>query len=155
MVKRNILLKFIEEPTAKTILLFVAENLERRLPTIQSWAQLFPLKRLQDEEIKNALVERQVPEQKAMQIARLSDGNYHKALYLINHNNDDFFNLTRNRLNAIYQNKGLELMQWHEEITEGSKKLKRIFYSISYNCSNIQYATESLAAPTCHCSRMN
>ncbi len=123
----NILLKFIEEPTAKTILLFVAENLEEVLPTIQSRAQLFPLKRLQDEEIKNALVERQVPEQKAMQIARLSDGNFHKALYLINHNNDDFFNLTRNWLNAIYQNKGLELMQWHEEITEGSKETQKNF----------------------------
>jgi len=123
----NILLKFIEEPTAKTILFLVTENLEKVIATIQSRTQLFPLKRLSLEDIKLALMRRQIPEDKAIQFARLSEGNFHKALSFSNDVDNDFLIWTRAWLNAIFTNNGLEILKWVDEITENDKDSQKNF----------------------------
>jgi len=123
----NILLKFLEEPTARTILILVAENQDQILPTILSRTQLFPLRRLQDQEIQVALQQQGLEPTRAHRLARLSDGNYHQALNLMQEREQDFLMQTRGWLNAVFQQNGLALLQWVDEMNEGSKESQKNF----------------------------
>jgi DNA polymerase-3 subunit delta' len=123
----NILLKLIEEPTDKTLLFFVTSKMDDILPTIQSRTQLFQLKRLTDHEIKEALVHKGVSEIKAVQYARMAEGDFHHALTLMSDMEDDFFNTLRNWLNCLYANKGIELVEWVMTITTLNKEAQKKF----------------------------
>ncbi len=123
----NILLKLIEEPTDKTLLFFVTSNAEEILPTIQSRTQLFSLKRLTDNEIKEALMERGVNEGKAIQYARIAEGDFHKALSLMSETENDFVNILRNWLNCLYANKGIELVEWVNGMADLNKEAQKKF----------------------------
>lgn len=123
----NILLKLIEEPTAKTILLFVANNMDEVLQTIQSRTQLFPLRRISDTDIQQALVKQGTPADKALQIARMAVGNYQEALSILHQAGDDWLGLLRDWLNAIYANKGLELVTWSHQMAELPKDSQKKF----------------------------
>lgn len=123
----NILLKLIEEPTDKTLLFFVTSNMDGILPTIQSRTQLFPLKRLSDQEIKDELVKLGATETQAIQYARISEGNYHTALSLMSQKEDDFVNVLRDWLNCIYANKGLEMVDWVNAMSDRNKEVQKKF----------------------------
>jgi len=123
----NILLKLIEEPTAKTLLFFVTTNVEGILPTIQSRTQLFPLTRLKDVEIKDELVKRGVAESAAIQFARIAEGNFNYALKLSTLVEDDLVNSLRNWLNCIYAHKGIELVDWVMSMAEKNKETQKKF----------------------------
>ncbi len=123
----NILLKLIEEPTDKTLLFFVTTNADSILQTIQSRTQLFPLKRLSDAEVKEALIRRGIPEVKAIQYARIAEGDYHHALALTTEQDDDLAAVLRNWLNCIYANKGIELVEWVNGIAERDKEAQKKF----------------------------
>jgi DNA polymerase-3 subunit delta' len=123
----NILLKFIEEPTAKTILIFVATQLEKVLLTIQSRTQLFNLSKLKNNEIQEALIKHQVEPSKALQIANLANGNYHYALQLINDQDDDMLGYLKQFLNGIYANKGLEIVVFVNQIASDNKETQKKF----------------------------
>lgn len=123
----NILLKLIEEPTAKTILIFVSSNADEVIQTIQSRTQLFPLKRITDMEIKKALMDQHVSEEKSTQVARLAEGNYHVALQLLTQVEDDMLTRLRTWLNCIYANQGIELVSWTLAMAELNKELQKKF----------------------------
>jgi DNA polymerase III subunit delta' len=124
----NVLLKMIEEPTKKTILMFVAHNLDNVLMTIQSRTQLFPLKKLDEIEIQQALNEKRVESGKASQIARLAEGNFNYALHLLSHHeDDDLIYLLRTWLNCLYTNKGLDLVAWLQGMSDKSKETQKGF----------------------------
>ncbi len=123
----NILLKLIEEPTDKTLLFFVTSKLDDILPTIQSRTQLFQLKRLADNEIKEALIKRGVSEGKAIQYARISEGDFHQALSLMSEMDNDFVNTLRNWLNCLFANKGIELVGWVNEMAGLNKETQKKF----------------------------
>lgn len=123
----NILLKLIEEPTDKTLLFFVTSSIDSILPTIQSRTQLFPLKRLPDDSIREALLRQGLSADLATQYARLSEGNFNTALALCSHEEEDWVNLLRSWFNWIYANKGMELFQWVLELESKSKESKKKF----------------------------
>jgi DNA polymerase-3 subunit delta' len=77
----NKLLKFIEEPEGKTLLLFAGNSIEGMLPTIQSRLQQITLLPLNQEHIQQFLVNhKQVNDQLAKEISHLSDGNIALAI---------------------------------------------------------------------------
>jgi DNA polymerase-3 subunit delta' len=123
----NILLKLIEEPTPKTILLLVTTSPERILQTIQSRTQLFPLKRLQSKDMATALEKRGVPNFKAIQYSRIAEGNYQYALTMVNEVENDFLLRTREWLNVLFTNNGSGLMEWITQICELSKEEQKTF----------------------------
>lgn len=123
----NILLKLIEEPTAKTILIFVSESLDKLLLTIQSRTQLFPLKRLGDLEIKDGLVALGIEETKALQCARIAEGNFNEALKLSTESEHELLNTTKNWLNYLYSNNGLQIVQWVMDMAETPKENQKKF----------------------------
>lgn len=83
----NKLLKVIEEPPEKTVFLLLAEQTEKILPTILSRTQLITVPKLSDEDLVEGLEER-YPElaEKLPEIVPLAEGNYLRAVNLLNTN---------------------------------------------------------------------
>ncbi len=123
----NILLKLIEEPMPNTIILFVTTNIDKILHTIQSRAQIFPLKRITIDEIKNSLIEKGADEATAIRCAQLADGNFNEALKIYQQADNQILPLTKNLLNSLYSNNGVQLTSWVTEITETSKETQKKF----------------------------
>jgi DNA polymerase-3 subunit delta' len=80
----NALLKILEEPPPQTLLMLTAASLDGILPTIVSRCQPVRLLILTREQIAAALQERhQVAAQRAQFIAKLANGNFRRALDLL------------------------------------------------------------------------
>jgi DNA polymerase-3 subunit delta' len=127
----NILLKQIEEPTAKTIMIFVADNLENVLGTIKSRTQLFPLRRLQTQEIVDALINNGAEKKAAMQAAMLSEGNYNIAQKYVAEGNNDLIRYFSTWMNVLINDKAIELIAWIETMTEETKETIKQFFQYS------------------------
>lgn len=112
----NALLKIIEEPAHKTLFLLVAQNQEQILNTILSRTQIVKIPKQQNEDICRFLVEKhQVNENKAEQIAYLSNGNLQNALNLLHHDENDFQEKTVIWLRSCFANKGLSFIAFAED----------------------------------------
>lgn len=85
----NKLLKLLEEPPEKTLFVLIAEDQEELLATIRSRTSLVKVPRVEQETIKNALVQRlHCSEQQASDAAIVADGNWIKAIELVNDSED-------------------------------------------------------------------
>jgi DNA polymerase-3 subunit delta' len=124
----NKLLKLIEEPPANTLFILVAENESLILPTILSRTQLVKIPAPETGEIENALIERAkaTPEQ-ARQVAAICDGNYHEALQLLRHAEDDWQALLREWLNAILKTGPVAQVKWIDEISKTGRERQKQF----------------------------
>ncbi|MDB9883032.1 hypothetical protein OAD66_07870 [Bacteroidia bacterium] len=101
----NALLKLIEEPPQKTYFILVAENSEALLPTITSRTQLVKIPRYTEEETEDYLQTKYgLGSQKAEQIAYLSEGNFRKAISLVESVEDNYSTLFRDWMLACYSN---------------------------------------------------
>lgn len=79
----NKLLKTIEEPPNRSLIILVAHNDEEMLNTILSRVQYIKLKKLQDMDMLAALTSRfEMSFDKAREIVNVADGNYRNALRL-------------------------------------------------------------------------
>jgi DNA polymerase-3 subunit delta' len=97
----NKLLKLIEEPPPDTLFILASEDENAILPTILSRCQTIRVPPLAEADIADALVSRCGADQAtAMQLALVADGNYHEALQLYQHNDEDLNGLLRDWLNA-------------------------------------------------------
>ena len=77
----NKLLKLIEEPPTQTVFLMVCQEPDKLLETIRSRVQRIDVKKLPDETIRKALVERRgIDEESARRISRMVNGSWMKAL---------------------------------------------------------------------------
>lgn len=129
----NKLLKLIEEPPAKTLFILVAENEDQILPTILSRCQLIKIPALKTETISAALQQNGLEPQKALQLASLSEGNYRKAIELLNNADDDWEELLRNWLNVTLQNLPAKQIDWIEEVNKlGREKQKKFLHYFSH-----------------------
>jgi len=124
----NKLLKLIEEPPVNTLFLFVAENESLILPTILSRTQLVKMPLPDEAEIAQALIERAGLEPgQARQIAILCEGNYHEALQLMRHADDDWQGVLREWLNAILKTGPLAQVKWIDEISKSGRERQKQF----------------------------
>jgi DNA polymerase-3 subunit delta' len=123
----NKLLKLIEEPPEKTVFILVAENDALILPTILSRCQIIKVPVLNDEEIREALIERNHTDAvSASRIAAVSQGNYREALQMAQHADEDWQTLLRDWLNAIMRGGPMAQAKWVEEIARlGREKQKQ------------------------------
>ncbi len=123
----NKLLKLIEEPPPNTLFLFVAQNEQLILQTILSRTQLIKIPSLSNSEIATALVNREgLENDKAIQIAGMSEGNYHEALNQLQHIEDNWEVVLRDWLNTILKTGPAAQVKWIEEIAKiGREKQKQ------------------------------
>lgn len=124
----NKLLKLIEEPPADTLFLLVAENESLILPTILSRTQLVKIPLPETADIERALMERSgLGAEQARQTAVLCEGNYHEALQLLRHAEDDWQGVLREWLNAILKNGPIAQVKWIEEISKSGRERQKQF----------------------------
>ncbi|MHA4812250.1 DNA polymerase III subunit [Flavitalea flava] len=124
----NKLLKLIEEPPPDTLFILVAENESMVLQTILSRTQLVRIPMPETADIEQALVERaKIGADQARQIAAISEGNYHEALQLIRHAEDDWQSLLREWLNSILKNGPIAQVKWIEEISKSGRERQKQF----------------------------
>jgi len=139
----NKLLKLIEEPPANTIFVLVAESEEQILPTILSRTQLVKIPLLDDAEIEKALVERNnTPPHQAKTVAGIAEGNYHEALQLLQHAEEDWLAMLRDWMNATMKENQLAQVKWIDEIAklgrEKQKQFLRYFNHLLEQCIRLR-----------------
>src|ERR1700761_2650732 len=124
----NKLLKLIEEPPANTLFLLVAESESMILQTILSRTQLVKVPLPETPDIEKALIERSgLDPVQARQVAVLCEGNYHEALQLIRHADDDWQGVLREWLNAILKNGPIAQVKWIDEISKSGRERQKQF----------------------------
>ena len=125
----NKLLKLIEEPPQQTVFILVCEEPDRLLETIRSRVQRIDIKKIDDEDVRQALIaQRGVSEEAALRIARLANGSWLKALeeLQVGSENEQFLDLFIALMRLAYQRKVKDLRRWSETMAGfGREKQKR------------------------------
>lgn len=127
---QNKLLKTLEEPESKTIIILTLSNPEDLLPTINSRTQSVKLSRLRDEQIAAGLVDKkQVAEGRAQLIARLADGDFGKALRLAasEHTDSPYFEVFLEWMRSSVTAKPQQLKETSSKIAGFSREQQQSF----------------------------
>lgn len=114
----NKMLKLIEEPEEKTLLILVAEDADALLSTITSRTQLVRIPPIQSEKIKNYLIEnKHIEEQQAEKFAQLAQGDLKEAIDLVERSEEDelFFELFKRWMRACYKADIGAMNEWVED----------------------------------------
>jgi len=131
----NKLLKLIEEPPERTLFILIAENEERIIKTILSRCQVLHFQPLTEYNIIDTLVKKyQVEENQAIKIAQQSNGNWNKALHLLQHDDNElaFEKWFITWVRAAFRAKGnasvvQDLITWSEEIAKTGRETQKRF----------------------------
>ena len=152
----NKLLKLLEEPTDKTVFILISENEEDIIQTIRSRCQVLHFNGLSETVIAEALVSRENTEPKeALKIAHQAQGNYNKALQLLQPDSESVFfeKWFVDWVRAAFRAKGnaaaiQDLIQWSEQIAglgrETQKKFLHFCIDMFRQALLLNYQTESL-----------
>lgn len=143
----NKLLKLIEEPPPNTIFIFVAEDENGILPTILSRTQLIKIPALENEDIEEALIQKDIAREKAAQIAAVSEGNFREALQLLQNAEEDWQAQVREWLNVTVKNNVNAQLKWIEDISrlgrEKQKQFLKYFIHLLQQAVRIRYLDEN------------
>lgn len=152
----NKLLKLLEEPTDKTVFILISENEEDIIQTIRSRCQVMHFNGLPEEVISSELITKYgVVENLALKIAHQSQGNFNKALQLLNGDGEDlpFEEWFVTWLRAAYSAKKNasavnDLILWSENIAgigrESQKKFLNYCIDVFRQALLLNYQTEKL-----------
>ncbi len=125
----NKLLKLIEEPPQKTVFIMVSQEPDKLLETIRSRVQRIDVKKIDDESMAQALMERRgLGEDTARRVARRANGNWLKALEEIEEGSEKelFLDMFKSLMRLAYTRKVNELKRWSESMAGmGREKQKR------------------------------
>jgi len=136
----NKILKLIEEPSDKTVLLLLTEKEQQIITTIRSRCQKLTIPLLSETDIADNLVKNhQIKESLAFKTARRSRGDYNKALQLLEETGEDeifekwFINWVRTAFRAKGNKAAINnLLDWSDELAgQGRETQKKfLFYCI-------------------------
>ena len=140
----NKMLKLLEEPPQQTVFVMVCQEPDKLLETIRSRVQRVDVKKIDDESVKQALMERRgLSEADATRVARRANGNWLKALEEIETGSekDLFLDMFKLLMRLAYQRKIRELRQWAETMSGmGREKQKRFLeYFLQLVRENFMY----------------
>lgn len=131
----NKLLKLIEEPPEKTIFLLITEDEEQIIQTIRSRCQVLRFPPLSENDIADELQKKyNCDNTTARKIAHQSEGDYLKALHILNKDADDeqFEKWFVQWVRSAFQAKGkksvvLELVSWSNELAGLGRETQKSF----------------------------
>ena len=129
-IAANKLLKMIEEPPDKTLFLLVAEHTEFMLSTILSRTQLIKVLKINKGDLidyfKNKFT---YSEQQVSDAVNLADGNYVKALQVLQNDEKNGFNFDSfvSLMRLCWTKDVLGLMQWCESIVGLGRENQKSF----------------------------
>lgn len=130
----NKLLKLIEEPPDKTVLILITEDEEQIIQTIRSRCQVLHFPPLSEKAIKEGLIEKGIEENKATKIAHQANGSFNRALDFANRDSEEFmfekwfviwvrsaFKAKGNKT-AVH-----DLISWSEELAKTNRETQKKF----------------------------
>ena len=131
----NKLLKLIEEPPEKTVFILITENEEQLINTIKSRCQALYFPALSEQDISNTLVvNHQVSDNEAANIAQQAEGNFNKALHLLNNDANDliFEEWFVMWIRTAFKAKGnatvvQQLIEWSDTIAKSGRETQKRF----------------------------
>ena len=131
----NKLLKLLEEPTDKTVFILIAENEEDIIQTIRSRCQVLHFNGLPEKVIADALIlNKNIESKKAYKIAHQAQGNYNKALQLLQPDSETTFfeKWFVDWVRAAFRAKGnaaaiQDLIIWSEQIAGLGRETQKKF----------------------------
>ena len=126
----NALLKIIEEPPKKTLFILVSDTKEGILDTILSRTQCINFNGLSDEVIADELKNNSaIATEKAVHIAQLSEGNFHKALSLVDNENKDqiFLSMFIDWMRLCYTRNISATIDWVDDIASSGREQQKAF----------------------------
>ena len=130
----NKLLKLIEEPPDKTVLILIAEDEEQILQTIKSRCQIVHFPPLSEESIAEALIEKGLLREEALRLAHEANGNFNKAIDLMNKDSEElifekwFVQWMRSAFKAKGNKAAIhELILWSEEVAKTGRETQKNF----------------------------
>lgn len=131
----NALLKLIEEPPANTLFLLVAENPDKILNTIISRTQLVKINRMDNGSVSRYLMEAHgISEEKANEIAFISDGNLQRASDLLAEDSDGYFDLLVRWLRGCVTDAGAGIIKiCEEELSKLGRENQKSFLLYAVN----------------------
>jgi DNA polymerase-3 subunit delta' len=126
----NRLLKIIEEPPEDTILILVATETEKVLPTILSRCLTLHIPRIDVESMSNYLVKKfQVTSEKAITIAEASDGDIALATSMLGNTTSQSFLSLRAWINLCKKGKPSDLLDLASEL--GSRSREEVKHQVN------------------------
>ncbi|SEF53567.1 ATP-binding protein [Flavobacterium urumqiense] len=152
----NKLLKLLEEPTDKTVFILISENEEDIIQTIRSRCQVLHFNGLPEKTIAEALVLREnIDSKTAVKIAHQAQGNYNKALQLLQPDSESVFfekwfvDWVRAAFRAKENAAAIQdLIRWSEQIAalgrETQKKFLHFCIDMFRQALLLNYQTPSL-----------
>jgi len=130
----NKLLKLIEEPPEKTIFLLITQEEEQIIQTIRSRCQILHFPPLAEETIAKALISRGCANDEALRLAHEANGNFNKALDLMNNDSEDlvfekwFVQWVRSAFKAKGNKAAIhDLILWSEEVAKTGRETQKKF----------------------------
>ena len=131
----NKLLKLIEEPPAKTLILMVSENTDLILPTILSRSQLLQVPPLEEDLLRDGLLNRQGSDPQLLEDAvRRANGNYNIALNTLLKDEQElqYFDRFTGLMRLCYSRKIIEINDWVDSVAGlGRERQKQLLdYSL-------------------------
>ncbi|HFS67068.1 MAG TPA: DNA polymerase III subunit delta' [Flavobacteriia bacterium] len=130
----NQLLKLIEEPPENTLFLLITEDEEQIIKTIRSRCQALYIPKMNEENMVNALMQKEgILQNEAVKIAHQANGNYNKALSLLNKDSNDLIYekwfITWIRAAFLATNPAVieNLIDWSNEIASSGRENQKQF----------------------------
>ena len=133
----NKILKLVEEPPQKTVLLLLTEKEEQIINTIRSRCQTLRVPLLSEADIAHRLLtEMSIPENEAKKISRQAHGDYNKARHIANNASEDkvfeewFILWVRTAFKAKGNKKAVqELIHWSDLMAGKGRETQKNFFS--------------------------
>ena len=130
----NKLLKLIEEPPNKTVLILIAEDTEQIINTIRSRCQILQFGPLPEPVIVERLLLNGASNNEANRLAHEANGNYNKALDLLNQDSEDlvferwFVQWVRTAFKAKGNKAAVhDLLLWSDELSKTGREVQKKF----------------------------
>jgi DNA polymerase-3 subunit delta' len=145
----NKLLKMIEEPPEKTLFLLVSDEPDKVIPTILSRCQLIKIPGFSNNEIRNYLVSRfNAEENKAAEIAKVSNGNIIRAVELFENEDSSLQNLDnfKRLMRFAWKRDVISIIGWSEEMASTGREAQKSFilYSLRLLRENLMLSLGQL-----------
>jgi len=121
------LLKLLEEPKGKTVIVLLAEHLEQLLPTIVSRCQAIRFDLLSNQEIEKFLIQQNVSTKKAQELSWLSFGKPGLAIDYFEKPNEEKFQIERiKRINQLINSSLKIRFQYAEKLSKKRGDMNKV-----------------------------
>jgi len=125
----NRILKLIEEPPKDSLIILIADDTSKVLPTILSRCQIFKAPPFTDIELTKWTEQNDYSNpDEIKQIISIAEGNINSLKHLLDEGNSDYFNNLLNWFRLCYQGKSVNLIEHSEKFAKSSKDSQKYFF---------------------------